>query len=130
MHKIETTADLKRAIQQMECLQTTDFISLKNQLTAACEKLKPINIIKSKFRKLVLAPAKNEVVNTVMGLATGFVSRKILIGKSSNPLVKIVGFVIERIIANKVTKNAAEIKAIGSIILQKIISQPNDPEKT
>jgi hypothetical protein len=131
MNKIETTTDLKKAILQLEYLQTADLILLKNQFTLAYEALRPINIIKRNFSEMVLAPgSRSNAVNAVIGLVSGFAAKKFFVGRSSNPITKLAGIVLETVIANKITKNADQIKAIGNIMLKRLLSHSNDPEKS
>lgn len=130
MEKIITTADLKIAIQQLEQKQADELVLLKAQFHTTYENLKPINIIKNTFKEIISAPdLKTNIVNSVIGLATGFAAKKVFIGKTHNPLTKLAGVVIEMIVANKAVKNAEGIKSIGNIILQKIFNKRSDSEK-
>lgn len=130
MQKIATVTDLKAAIQQLQYQQAIEHALLKEQLLITCEGLKPINIIKRTFKEAITVPdLKTNIVNTAIGLTTGFVAKKILIGKTNNPLTKLFGIIVEMFVANKVVKNAEEIKSIGNIILKKKVDQRGDPEK-
>ena len=76
---------------------------LKEQLLDTCESLKPINLIKSTLKEAYSAPDfKTNIVKTVIGIATGFVAKKVLIGNTHNPIKKIAGFILEMVVANKV----------------------------
>ncbi len=130
MEKITTVADLKSAIQQLEYKQAIELVLLKEQFYTTYESLKPINIIRNKFKEMILAPDfKTNLVNSAIGLATGFVAKKVFVGKTHNPLTKLLGTIVEIVIANKTIKNADGIKSIGSIILNKIINKGSDSEK-
>lgn len=118
------------AIQQLKQRQANEFILLKEELANTRESFKLINILKSTFKDAVAAPdLKTDVINAAIGLTTGIVAKKIIIGKTLNPLSKLLGVVLEVFVANKVTKNAGEIKSIGNIIMQKIFSKRSEPEK-
>ena len=130
MQKITTAADLKIAIRQLEYKQGTEWPLLKEQFLDTYESLKPINIIKSTFKEVISAPGlKTDVVNAAIGFTTGFVAKKIFIGKANNPLTKLLGIIVEMFVANKVAKNAEGIKSVGSMILEKIVDQHRDSEK-
>jgi len=130
MQKITSSADLKNAIQQLEYKQVVEKALLKEQFYITYENLKPINIIKNKLKEMISAPdLKTNIVNAVIGLATGVVAKKVVVGKAHNPLTKLLGIVVEMIVANKVTKNPDGIKSIGSIIFKKLINQRRDSEK-
>ena len=120
MNKINTTADLKYAIRELEYLQTANLDRLKDHFYVACDRLKPINMLKAKFKEMVLAPdSKSNAVNAVIGLATGFIAKKVIVGRTHNPLMKFVGFAVELVIANKVAKNLEGIRSIAEIIFKK-----------
>lgn len=124
MKLITTSAHLKLAIQELELKQANELILLKEQFNKTSESLKPINLIKSTFKHAVASPdLKANVFNAVIGLATGVVAKKLMIGKTINPLKKLLGVILEMTVANKVTKNADEIKSTGSTIFKKLFSK-------
>jgi hypothetical protein len=103
MQKITTITDLKEAIQQLEYEQATELALLKEQLLDTCESLRPINLIKSTFKEAYSAPDfKTTIVKAIIGMATGFVAKKVFIGKTNNPIKKLAGFILEMVVASKV----------------------------
>jgi len=105
MGKITTSVDFKNRIQELECKQVDEWALLKNEFLDTCEIVKPINILKSTIKEAYSAPnLKANIVNTVIGIATGFVGKRILIGKTRNPFTKLLGVILEVAIANKVAK--------------------------
>ena len=130
MKSIKTSADLKLAIQQTKMQQANELILLKEEFTNSLDRLKPINLIKDAFKEAVTAPdLKTDIINAAIGLTTGIVAKKIIIGKTLNPLSKLLGVMLEVFVTNKVTQNAAEIKSVGSMILNKIFHKNEEPEK-
>lgn len=124
MKLITTSAHLKMAIQELELRQANELILLKEQFNKTSESLKPINLIKSTFKNAVSSPdLKTDVFNAVIGLATGVVAKKLMIGKTINPFKKLLGIIVEMTVANKVSKNADEIKSTGSTIFKKLFSK-------
>lgn len=130
MKAITTSADLKLAIQQMELQQANELILLKEEFKNTRESLNPINIIKRTFKKAVTTPElKTDVFNAVIGLTTGIIAKKLMIGKTINPFKKILGIIVEMTVANKVAKNADEIKSAGSTIFKKLFNKKEDVAK-
>ncbi len=130
MQKITTVAGLKNAIEHLEYKQANEWPLLKDQFLTTCESLKLINIIKSTFKEAVSASdLKTNAVNAVIGLTTGFAAKILLIGKTHNLLTKLLGIIIEMVVANKVVKNVDGIKSIGGTILKKIVNQRDSSEK-
>lgn len=130
MEKITNTTDLKAAIQHLEYKQAGEWSLLKKELFIAAEELKPASIIKNTFKEMAgTLGAKPNIVNAAIGLTTGIVAKKIVTGKTNNPLKKLLGTVLEMIVATKVAKNADGAKAVGSIILKKIFTNHKVAEK-
>lgn len=130
MTKITTSADLKAAIKQLEQQQAIEWPLLKEEFLKNVDNLKPINILKSTFKEAVALPdLKTDMINTAIGLTTGIVAKKIIIGKTFNPVSKLLGGLLELFVANKVTKNTGEIKSAGSAILKKIFGLHEKAEK-
>lgn len=122
--KIITSIDeLKESILLLKMKQANDWCLLKEEFNTTYESLKPMNMIKNTFKDMASQPnLKTDVVNSLIGLATGFIAKKVFLGNSHNPFTKLLGIVLEIAVANKVSKNADGIKSIGSIILKKIIN--------
>ena len=130
MTVITTSADLKAAIKQLEQQQASEWPLLKEEFLKTADSLKLINIIKSTFKEAVNTPdLKTDIINSAIGLTTGILAKKIIIGKTLNPLSKLAGVVLEIFVANKTTKNANDIKSLGSFIMKKIFGQHDEAEK-
>lgn len=130
MKNSEASTILKQLIMVKEAECKADAIKLKGQLYETFEKLKPINIIKDTFNDVTSSPdLKNNLMNAAMGITTGYVAKKAFTAGSHNPIRKLLGFIMEWVIASKVTKNADEIKAIAGIMLKKLISHNGKAEK-
>jgi len=56
-------------------------------------------------------------------------AKKLIIGKTFNPLSKLLGIALEMFVTNKVTKNADQIKSTGSLILHKLFGRKEKVEK-
>lgn len=130
MTSISTTADLKLAIQQLEMQQAGELILLKEEYNRTKEGMKPANIIKSTLKDVATSPGlKLDVFNAAIGLTTGILAKKLVIGSTLNPFKKILGIIVEMAVANKVAKNADGIKSTGSLILNAIFRKKEQPVK-
>ncbi|MES2141026.1 MAG: hypothetical protein V4511_15065 [Bacteroidota bacterium] len=123
MKNITSIDELRESILLLELKQANDWCLLKEEFHTTYEILKPMNMIKNTFKDMASTPnLKTDVVNSLIGLATGFIAKKVFLGNSHNPLTKLLGIVLEIAVANKVSKNADGIRSIGSTILKKIIN--------
>ena len=131
MQKITTTAELKDHIQQLEHRQKSELLSIKEQLCVISEGLKPINIIKDTFKSITSSPdLGSTMANAAIGLTTGFVAKRILLGKTHNLLTKLAGIILEATVASTVAKNGDSIRSVVGKILKKITDRKEVIKKT
>jgi hypothetical protein len=116
------TDSLNESIVMLQNKRAQELDELKQQLHIACESLKPLNLIKSAFHEVAdSAEIKNNLVNSAIGLGTGFVSKKLLLGSSHNPFKKIMGTLIQFGVANVISKHVDDIKSIGGNLLNRFL---------
>jgi len=105
MNKINHTKTLQEAIQLLKIQQVGQLDLLKEQYQYTYESLKPINIIKRTFSQLTsTAEFKGNVVSNIIGIGTGYLTKKVLLGSTHNIFKKVLGTVIQLAITNVVTK--------------------------
>jgi tRNA(Met) C34 N-acetyltransferase TmcA len=127
MKQINTTAELKEAILELEARRTVEAALLRDQFNQAYESIKPINLIKSAFSEVAASQEiKANVVTTSLGLAAGFLVKKVFQGFSNNPIRRAIGTVIMFGITNVITKHPEKIKSVGSGIFNMLKSKPNE----
>ena len=117
---IKTTSDLQAAIALLEVDASVKKRILTEQYHTTCESLKPANIIKNAFHKIVdSGDLANKIIGTGVGFGAGVLSKKILIGKSTNIFKRILGTVIEIAVTSAVAKNTESIKEKGLSLLRR-----------
>jgi hypothetical protein len=129
METIRTSVELKSTIQQLENEKALKLILLKEQVHIVCEKLKPGNLIKNTIMDIASDTGlKNTITDDMLGYTIGAASKKVLIGKTKNPFVKLIGFTIERVVSNQVIKNATVLKSFAGAVWDKIIKSREEPK--
>ena len=119
--KINNSADLKVAIQKLEQQKEIHKELLIEQFHKTAESLKPINILKNSLNKVVHSPGTVEnIINTAVSLGVGLLSKKLLIGKSSSIVKKLLGTAMEFGVAGLISKQSSSIKSGGLNLLSKI----------
>lgn len=119
MQNITSTATLKNAIELLEVEQVVKGQILKEQFYLTYESLKPINILKKTLKEISSSPYLiDNISGTAIGLASGFLSRKIFVGASGNIFRKLIGSVLQFGITNVVAKNPDIIKSVVQAIFQ------------
>jgi len=121
MQNITSSVALKNAIQSLEEEQAVKGKLLKEQVLITYESLKPANLIKSTLKDLSSSPYLIEnIVGSTVGIATGYVSRKIVVGASSGIIRKLFGTILQFGITNLVARHPDAIKSVGNYIIQQI----------
>jgi hypothetical protein len=118
MKKTNETDLLNELILHLEQKQDTELALLKEQFDVVYESIKPINLIKSLIHEVTTAPEiKNDISTDILALVTGFLSKKLLVNNSHNPVKKVFGTILQFAITNVVAKHSDSIKNVGSNLL-------------
>lgn len=119
MQHITSTIELKEAIRQLEADCDFEGAQLKADFEYACKSLNPLNIIRDTLEKTASSPLLlDNIIGTALGLVTGFLTKKIVIGKSGNKLRILAGSILEFAILNGISQRSDAIKSIGRFLLQ------------
>src|SRR5659263_202786 len=109
MENITSATELKKIIQRLEIEQAIDGQLLKEQFYFAFESLKPVNILRNTLYEITTSPhMMDSILGTAVGLASGYVSRKIAMIGASGSLVFNVFFVKKE--TNSNNTNGSRIK--------------------
>ncbi len=99
--------ELTEAIRLLKNKQALEMQILRDQFKQAYESIKPINLIKNTLYQVAASSEiRNNVLKNAVGLATGFVAKKLLLGATHNPVKKILGTVFQFAVANMVAKRS------------------------
>jgi hypothetical protein len=121
--QINNTHDLMQAIAELEHRAAFQKKDIQETFAAVSENLKPMNIIKSGVRSVFSGEHKEDLVNALLGLGTGFLSRKLILGRTSGIVGKTVGKAIQWGMAGLVSKNAEKIKEKAGELIDKIFKK-------
>ena len=125
MQKINSAAALREAIVQLEIAHTEEGKMLKRQFHLASESIKPINLIKNAFKGTVASPdLKDNILNTSVSLAVGYVSKLLFVNVSHSPIRKLLGIALQFGITKLVEKNPEAVKSMGKVLLNIIKQKP------
>ena len=119
MQNITSVKDLRYAIESLEAEQIVIGGKLKEDFIAVSESLRPVNILRSTIRDLTSSQYLVEnIPGALMGLASGFLSRKLFIHGSGNIFRKLLGSLLQFGVTNVVAKNSNAIKSTGMAIFE------------
>lgn len=122
MENITSISELKNAIQLLEVEQSINGQLIKEQFSVAYKRLNPFNLFQQSLTEGSSSPLMlDNIVGTVVGLATGSISRKIFIGTSGNIVRKLLGSVLQFGVTTIVAQHPETVKSIGHFIFKHIL---------
>ena len=128
MQNINSVLELKYAIQVLEIEQNEKALKLKEQFYITFESLKPANLIMNTLKEVFTSPnLTGNIINTTIGMASGYLSKKLVVGGSSNIIKRILGSILEYGVSNLVAQHPDGIKSAGQMILQRIFGKKERP---
>ena len=123
MSTVDQTESLTALIHSLEARRKDELISLKAQLHLTGESMKPGNLIKSAANELTGDKTiKSYLIQAGIGLAVGFLTKKILEATKGNRPDNLIGKIAE-IGLNKMSFNGSGvIKIAAPIVLGLIVN--------
>lgn len=119
MQKISSREGLRNAIQLLEIEQNSKGDLLKKQVMLTYESLRPVNLIKNTLKDLFSSSFQDENISGIAaGLTGGYLLKKLFIGRSGNPLKKILGSIIQFGITNIIAQNSNMLKTFVPVFIK------------
>jgi hypothetical protein len=122
MENITSAVALKNAIQLLEADQAVKGQLLKEQFYMTYESLKPVNLVRNTLHDISTSPYLiDNILSTGMGIASGFLTNKIFVGRSGSIVRNLLGTILQFGVTNVVAQHPAAVKSIGELIMQFLI---------
>jgi hypothetical protein len=130
MQKTIAAETLRKSISVLERRQIEEGKILREQFTVTFESLKPINMIRKMIGDIAEpSELKDNLLQTITGLISGYISRKMLVRSSKNPLLRFTGIIVQYAVTNFVSRNSDSIKALGLYYFNKLSKNTIDHKK-
>ncbi len=124
MKKITCVSELKESIFLLEIKQANEGALLKEQIKFTFENLRPVNLIKNTLSELTSEPKlKGDLLNATMSLAAGFLTKKIVVGATENPLKQVLGTLLQIAVTSIAARNADGIKSMAQHLINIILTK-------
>ena len=124
MQEITSTIGLKDAIQLLESEQAVKKQLLKEQFYITYESLKPISLLRSVINEISSSPYLiDNISGSAIGLASGYLTKKIFVGSSGNLIRKLLGSILQFGVSNVVAQHSDTIKLIGQAVFQHFLNK-------
>lgn len=124
MQKITSSADLKKSIEELEMRSKRQEAVLKEGLKSTGQSikqtLKPANLLKSGMETVRHSPSlKATAINTFVGLAAGYITRRFIVGGSKNIIKRTLGMAVQAGITRMVHNKLPEWQHKASLMIAK-----------
>jgi hypothetical protein len=119
-----TAETLKEAIKKLEIKQAEEGQLVKEQLLITYENLKPVNILRNIAKDVYSSENyTQDFVEIIAGMTSGFITKKLVVGSSKNPVLKLVGLAIQFGITTLVSKKFSVIKDSVIQLISKFLEE-------
>lgn len=114
MGKISNEAELKASIRELELKTALQERALKENARSTAKSFQPANLLKVGLfnaQKVAMSrDVRSVALNTFIGFAAGYVTRKFIIGKNSNIFKRTLGVVVQTAITKMVYKKLPSLQ--------------------
>jgi hypothetical protein len=125
-----TAESLKEMIKVLEIKQAEEGQILKEQIILTYENLKPSNIIKNVVKEFYSSEnLKDELIATAISVTSGFITKKLVVGKSNNQILRLVGLAIQFAMTNLVSKKMETLKEATLNFINRFIHEKDEKEE-
>jgi hypothetical protein len=128
MQKITSVSELREAIIQLEQIQSAEKEVLKAQIHLAVESLRPVNILRSTLSEAMSGGLMTNIFGAAFGQTAGYVSQKLVVGRSTNPVMRLVGSALRTGITAFISTYGDTIRQTTSIIYKTLFKKKAKPE--
>jgi hypothetical protein len=123
MNSITTLEELKGRILTLETRRDFAEMELKRQFAITYEAMKPAALIKNAVKELATAPNfKGDLITALVSLGAGYLSKRLAIGSSHNPIKMLLGNLLQVGVTKTVANNSDTIKSTASRFIRNILS--------
>lgn len=103
--KPDYVVHLKELIRLKEVEQRVKEAIVREQFQLTYESLKPLNLLRSAVTQVTSSPdLKGNLAKAALGIASGFIVKKVVEFSSKHPMLKLAGSILEIIVAGIAAK--------------------------
>lgn len=112
MYKINSDKTLAEAIRNLEAQRFLELEILKKQAELTLHELNPVNIVKEKIHDGIAnigenvksSEFKSGLLKTGIGLASGFLTKKLLVGNKAGIIKRLLGTAVQAAVSGFIIK--------------------------
>ncbi len=122
MYRINSDKTLAEAIRNLEAQRLLELEILKKHTEYTLNQINPINIVKEKIHDgfssigatVTSSSFKNGLLKTGIGLATGFLTKKVLVGSNAGILKRLLGTAVQAAVSGFIIKKLPDEEEIDT----------------
>ena len=126
---IRNSEELAEAIAVLELKAAAQKREVEEAYYVVSEEFKPLNLVKNGFRSVFSGENKGDLLNALIGVGSGLLSRKLILGKTNGFIGKTVGKAIQWGMAGLVSQNADKIKEKAGGIIDRLFKHKSKSVK-
>lgn len=109
--RVNNNKDLQKRIAELKEVEQRQIAEIRYTASQLGRSIAPGALIKNAISNVAASPSlRNSLLDTAIGLGTGFVGKKLFVGKSRNIFKKLGGTALELILANLVRKKIPALR--------------------
>lgn len=121
MENITSAADIKNAIRFLEADQEVKRQQLRAQFDDTFESLKPANLLKTAVKEISSSPfLLTNIGGAAVGLATGYLSKKVVFGASKSILKRSLGLALQFGVTNLISRHPDDLLSFGQGLIERL----------
>jgi hypothetical protein len=125
---ITNAAELKESIQKLESDRIIQGFLIKQEFDDAYQSINPMNLLKGETASSQFKGSN--MISTSVGLATGYLIKKWIIGKSDNPIRTMIGSAVQIGTINLMARYQGAIEVVGRTLLQLFLHKDKKQDDT
>lgn len=105
MKKLNQNELLDQKIAQLTLQHKRELVELKEQFQVVQNSLSPTNIVQEGLQGFYQTVTNKEnLISTLLSIIGGYVSKKVVVGNSDNPIKKVIGNVLQFLVTGYLSK--------------------------
>jgi hypothetical protein len=126
MKKITSEEKLKERIRDLEVTCQCEREDLKLHLKLLRESLKPSHFLSSAAKDLISSQGSSKILNVLLGVAAGYLTKKLVFGSTHNPLKRMAGALLQMSVTGTVTRGGDGLQKIGMQLWKRLFRRKNE----
>jgi hypothetical protein len=113
VYRISNVTELNNAIHLLENELNQQKQLVTDQVNVIYENFKPVNVVRDLFREVVSSDEfRSNVITAAIGISTGYITKKLMVGKSRNLMKALGGNLLQYGIANLILHPSRIMKSV------------------